>query len=324
MRSNLVMLVCLVVAGIPTARAENEKPAAIVNGVRLERWEAERALYTRVTSNRFHRLIPEDTQRRLRRETLEELVLSELKRQWVESEGIQLDRGPAEERWRKVRDRFESDEAYQNALGAEGITDDDFRRAFEREVAAEAADLHISDSVPAASEEELRSYFEANRAHFTMPESRHVVHAFFYIPPADATAADRADREAAALLERVEGGESTLETEAEALKDSLPPRYRDMVGDVGFVHQGSLVPEIGQAVFAADVGSLIGPLRTMYGLHVAEVLEIRPERIMSFEEVKERVAARMRREQTVAALEKFEEGLRSAAVVERFGWVDGG
>jgi hypothetical protein len=317
-------LVCLVAAGLPAARAENETPAAVVNGVRLERWEAERALQTRVTSNRFHRSIPEDTKRRLRMETLDELVMNELKRQWLESQNLQLDLGPAEARWGKVRDRFATEEEYQNALAAEGIADGDYRRSFEREAAAEAADRHISESVPAATEAELRSYFEASRGHFTVPESRHVVHAFFFIPPADAAAAERAEREFAALLERVEGGESTLETEAEILKDSLPPRYRDMVGDVGFVHRGSLVPEIEQAVFEAEVGSPVGPLRTMYGLHVAEVLEVRPARAMPFEEVRDGVVSRLRRERTAAALERFEEGLRSAAVVERFGWADGG
>jgi len=320
----LTVLMCLMAAGIPAARAESTEPAAVVNGVRIERWEAERTLQTRVTSNRFHRSIPNDTKRRLRHETLDELVLNELKRQWLESQGIQFDLAPAEAQWRKVRDRFATEDEYQNALAAEGIADRDFRRSFEREAAAEAADRHIADSVPAATEEEIQSHFEANRAHFTMPESRHVVHAFFYIPPADAAAADKADREATALLKRVEGGGSTLETEAEALKGSLPPRYRDMVGDVGFVHQGSLVPEIDQAVFAAGVGSLIGPMRTMYGLHVAEVLEVRPARTMPFEDVWEGVASRLRREQTVSALEKFEEGLSSTADVERFGWADGG
>jgi hypothetical protein len=163
----------------PAARAENVEPAAVVNGVRIDRWEAERALQTRVTGNRFHRSIPDDTRQRLRRETLDALVLNELKRQWVDSKDIQVDFERAEEQWRKVRDRFATEDEYQNALAAEGIADGDFRRAFEREVAAAAADRHIVTLVPEATEDELRSYFEANRGHFTMPESRHVVHAFF-------------------------------------------------------------------------------------------------------------------------------------------------
>jgi len=293
---------------------------ANVNGVPLLRWEAERELATRITASSFHGRVPAERQKELRKDSLDALVLKELKRQWAATKKIAVDPKAAEAAWKTSRDRFPTQKAYDAALKQAGITEGQFRKAFARDEAAAAAEKAAKAAVPAPNDQEVEAFFEAHRSEYVRPEARRVVMALVYVDPGGGESArTAAEGRAAALAARVKGGAS-LPAEIEKLKPELPEKYRDKIGDLGFVHSGSLLPEMEKEIFDAAVPSVVGPLRTMYGYHVVEVLEKKPPEPLPFEGVREAVAARVRREREIGALERFEADLKTNARVERSGW----
>jgi peptidyl-prolyl cis-trans isomerase C len=313
-------LIALSFSLIAAAPAGPKSPVATVNGVALRRWEAERELSTRITASSFHGRVPAERQRELRNDSLDALVLKELKRQWAVRMKIAVDRKAAEATWKKSRDRFPTQKAYDEALKKAGVTDAQFRKAFARDEAAAAAGRAAKAAVSVPTDEEVRAFFESHRSEYVRPEARRVVMALVYVDPGGGEPARQAAEErAVALVARAKGGAS-LRAEIEKLKPELPEKYRDKTGDLGFVHSGSLLPEIEKDVFGASVPSIVGPLRTMYGYHVVEVLETKPPEPLPFEGVREAVAARVRREREAVALERFEADLKKSARVERSGW----
>ncbi len=321
MFSSLLVLLGLASAGVMAAPPA-QPPAAVVNGVSLEVWEVERELAQRVTSSMFHRRIPPDRMREFRQESLSALVLKELKRQRAKAREIQVDRGQIDVAWREVRDRFESGAAYLDALEKKGITDEAFRRSFERDAVAEAVDRLIQNRVEVPSVEDVVFHYLNHKADYTMPESRHVIHLLLYISPgASAAEREKAQKRAAQILEEARSGIPLVDLVEQAAK-GLPPKYRDQVGDLGFVHRGTLVGGLDDAVFSAPVGKVVGPEKSLFGFHIFKVIEARAGRLLPFEEVQEAVAASLEREGRAEGLRIFETGLLEGAQIEIGEWVE--
>ena len=319
-------LTCLlVVAGVACAiSAPAGTPAATVNGVVLQPWEVERELAGLITGGTFHRQVSEERRTELERQALDILVLKEVKLQWAERTGLKVDPARAEEALAQVQARFGSQQAYEAALREKGIEEADFRRVFVRDAAAAAADASVKTAVSAPSAAQVENYFASHRDEYQRPESRRVVHMLFPVSPtAPAEEWEQTELRAQRLAMQVRGGEVVL---LDAVGDSiegLPPKYRDQVGDLGFVHRGSLQPEIDQEVFAAEIGAVRGPIRTLFGFHLIQVLEARAPEPLSLDQVREAIVRLLFENQKTEALAAFESTERAAAEIEIQGWAGG-
>jgi peptidyl-prolyl cis-trans isomerase C len=75
---------------------------------------------------------------------------------------------------------------------------------------------------------------------------------------------------------------------------SLDPGSREDGGDLGWFEQGRMVPEFAEAVFGADTGAVLGPVKTKFGYHVIEVLGRRD--VIPLEDATQKIASLMRTE----------------------------
>ena len=82
------------------------------------------------------------------------------------------------------------------------------------------------------------------------------------------------------------------------------------------IHRGALQANVDEVVFAAKVGEVLGPIRTIFGFSVLEVTSVEPPSQMEFNQVREAIDSRLKREWREAALADFEENLRSTASIE--------
>lgn len=82
----------------------------------------------------------------------------------------------------------------------------------------------------------------------------------------------RTEAEAAAVRARLQKGEAFAAVAAEVSKD---PGSAGNGGDLGWVRQRELVPAFGTPVFAAAPGTLVGPIHSEFGWHLALTSEVR-------------------------------------------------
>jgi peptidyl-prolyl cis-trans isomerase D len=157
--------------------------------------------------------------------------------------------------------------------------------------------------------EQIKQYYEERRAQFERPEERHARHILVSVPASaspeqKATAKAKAD----ALAEEVRKAPKTFAEVAK--KSSEDPGSAAEGGDLGFFPRGRMVKPFDDAVFAAKVGDIVGPVETQFGYHIIRLEEIKAAGAgPGFEAL---------RPQAEAELRKSEAGRRFAEAAESF------
>ncbi len=171
MTSTMVrVIVCAVLAGLPTAILPAADVAVTVNGVALARWEVDREVQKRLPWASFHRSVDEQRMAELERDALNQLVRLELKWQWALAEGIQVPQDAVAAELSATRSRFPSPEAYLEALDQRGMTEADLRRAVARDVVAAEVDEQVLATVREPTPLEVETYFIMHREDYVTPE----------------------------------------------------------------------------------------------------------------------------------------------------------
>ncbi len=312
------LLVAVLIFEIHSAVSADQEPAAVVvNGVGIMPWEAEREFRNLLPQTSFHRRLEGERRTELERQALDALVMKELKRQWAVEEGLSVDASVVDRESTEIRQRFPDDAAYRQALAERDMSEAGLRHAIERDHLAKAVDERVLSAVPEPTSDDVERVFAANRADYVTPESRHVIHTLVYVAPsAGAEVWERADEAAGEVAASAREGTTDLPEEADRRRLDIPPQYRDQTGDIGTIHRGALQADLDEAVFSAAPSDVVGPIRTIYGFSVLQVLSIEPPRQIELEQVREAIGLRLQREWREVALAEFESPLRAAATVE--------
>ena len=85
---------------------------------------------------------------------------------------------------------------------------------------------------------------------------------------------------------------------------------------LGWVEPGQMVPEFDAAVFAAETGQPVGPVRTQFGVHVLLVEQREPGRPLEDGEWRERLRRALGAKQLTAHVQERIATLRRTARIE--------
>jgi len=152
-------------------------------------------------------------------------------------------------------------------------------------------------------ESEIRDYYLRNPDLYRRPEVRRVRH----ILAAEAgTAHD--------VAHRLEAGEA-MEDVARAV--SIDAGSKKQGGYLGDVRRGELAGPLEDALFAAEVGAIVGPCETEHGWHVARVDAVIAETTAPYPEVRGAIEAELLAVARARAFDEWlEERRRTLAIVE--------
>ncbi len=142
----------------------------------------------------------------------------------------------------------------------------------------------LEPSVP--HDAQLRANYEENRAKYGSAEQRRIAHILVPLEAgADAAARKAAEDKAAALAQQARGG---ADFAALARANPGDPGSAPQGGDLGWLERnGAMTKPFEDAAFEGEAGSIVGPVRTDFGLHVIRVVEVRPGTVRPFEEVRD-------------------------------------
>ncbi len=148
---------------------------------------------------------------------------------------------------------------------------------------------------------EVKQAYQANARQYTTAEERQASHILIAVKP-DASAAEKAAAKAKATMILEKARAKPEDFAALAKEYSQDPGSSQQGGDLGSFARGSMVKPFEDAVFAAKVGDIVGPVETSFGYHIIKVTGITPAHVQTFDEVKGRIEADLRRQK---ATEKF-------------------
>ena len=292
-----------------TAAPGATRPVAFVNGTAISSDDLDLRLSQILPLASFHGNLPPAQVLSLKRAALDELVLDELIYREAAAAGRRPSPAAVDAEVSAARARFESDEAFAEALRQNGLDESAFRERVGRAVVVrEAREAH---SRPLVTETDLAAYYRDNGAKFQRPEQVRLRQILFRVDPADPATAGPAEAKARTALERLRRGEPFGPLARRESEDE----YRVKDGEMGFVHRGRLDREFEDAVFAAPVGQ---PQlsRSLFGFEVFEVLERQPPVQLGFEEARPIIAERLARQRRVEGLRDWKAALLTGARVQ--------
>ncbi len=123
------------------------------------------------------------------------------------------------------------------------------------------------------TDENLRKYFEKYRREFDGTELK-VAHLLLKVAGDDPESAGKAKEKAAAIRAEIDAGKLSF---ADACrKHSQAPTGKDG-GDIGFIRRREPMPEaFSAAAFALEKDQTSQPVQTKFGMHLIQVLDIKP------------------------------------------------
>jgi len=123
------------------------------------------------------------------------------------------------------------------------------------------------------TEGEMMAFYNDNPDHFAEPESAHAKHILV-----------DTEEKAAEIMASIEKGDIAFEDAAKEFS-SCPSNAQG--GDLGEFGRGQMVPEFDQVAFEAEIGKVVGPVKTQFGYHLIKVEGRKEASVMAFDGVKE-------------------------------------
>lgn len=180
----------------------------------------------------------------------------------------------------------------------------------------------LADTV-SVEQEDLDTYFEAHKEEYRLPEQRRVVYlvvdnsvlrsrmevtpeevsAFYQahseeyqqeeqvrarhiLIKTDERTPEEAEAEIEKARQRIVGGESFDSVARDVSED---PGSAASGGDLRFFPRGRMVAQFEEAAFGAEIGELVGPIRTPFGVYLLEVTERREKGMRPLDDVRAQV-----------------------------------
>jgi peptidylprolyl isomerase len=164
------------------------------------------------------------------------------------------------------------------------------------------------------SEDEIKGYYEASKQSFTQPGEFQLSQIFIASPEtAEKTVAAAAQKKAADLAARVQktpNDFAKIARESSEHKDSAPQG-----GDLGWVPETQLVPEVRTVVTRMTKGEVSAPIRTAGGWHIVRLADRKPSATRPLAEVREQIVAAMRLRRAQEVERRYIEDLLSKSAV---------
>lgn len=251
------------------------------------------------------------------RQVLDELIAISLLTQDAKAQGVTATEQEVQQFIASRKQSFPSEDAYKQALAKSGITEASLRQQAREQLAVQKyVQTKVVQNVN-VSDQAIREFYEKNKAQISQPEKVHVRHILIAVKP-DAPAADKenARKKAEDLLQRIKGGEDFAKLAQENSDDTgSKPRG----GDLPWFARGQMVPTFEAAAFALQKPNDLSPVvESPFGYHILQFLERQQASTIPYEQVKDRLQAMLKNQQSQQVVAARVRDLRTKGKVEVF------
>ena len=214
----------------------------------------------------------------------------------------------------KEQNDLETDEQFEAALSAEGMTMDDLRRSMERQVMLSRVRQVAIMSKVRMTQFETREYYDNHLDDYGVPGR--VTLREILIESLEGETSLETDRmlieKAEAARQRILAGESFASVAAE-ISDS---QSRSNGGLIGPINEDDLAPAIQDLLIDMEPGDMSQPFKTTLGYQILQLDTLTEAGFVPFEEVKDEIQNRMFNERRDAEYESYMGTLREEAIIE--------
>ena len=305
-------------AAIPTASERAANPTDVVarvNGVEIRRKEvdgAEQALLAQFQQR--GRGVPPEKRAEFDRQMLEELIGRELVLQEGRNRKLEDIETPMQQELSMIKTRLGGEAEFAKALKEAGLTEEQYVRRLRENIIIRDTISAVVEQEAKIAPEEVKAYYDTNRARFHQPEMVRASHILIQVPP-DATSQIKTQK-----LAQIETVQSLLKQGGQfaelAKKFSEDTTTAVNGGDLDFFPRGMMVPEFDAVAFTLSTNKVSDIVTTKYGYHLLMVTDRKPAREVPFDEVKANIEKFLLGNKGVEIARKHVQDLRAAAKIE--------
>ncbi|WP_400245137.1 peptidylprolyl isomerase [Niallia sp. JL1B1071] len=171
----------------------------------------------------------------------------------------------------KMVQQYGGQDTFNTLLAQNGLTEDVFKEQIEQNLKV----TKILEPSIEITDDEIKTYFEDNKASFDTPEQ---VEASHILVEDEKTAKD--------VKKKLDEGGDFAELAKEYSTDT---QTKENGGELGYFSTGQMVEEFDKAAFAMNVDEISDPVKTDYGYHIIKVTGKKEAKEATLEESKEQI-----------------------------------
>ena len=307
-------------ANLPAAeKLEPPKVVIRVNGEEINELDVLGMVNTLIPGAVVHGSVTEKKQKEIKIKAFEQLITTQLLSQEAKKQGIVIKKKEIEKEIKELKKRLKKNKKnLEDTLKKNRLTMEELEREIEKNLAiSKINDIKNKEAKAKAlvkvTEAYLEEYYNNNKEKFKVPEATRLREILIRADPSGgAKVWDEARVRSEAILKDIKAGKDFATLAKEFSQDI----YASNGGDMGFGHQGSIIPEIEMVAEKLKVGEVAGPIWSIYGYHIIKLEEKALPIQRTFDEIKEN----LKKEREEAEFKKMKiqwlEGLKKAATVE--------
>ncbi len=288
--------------------------AARVNGVEISNFRLERHFddYVKDKGRNITKMINPKVYKKLKREALDQLIEKELVWQEAQRRGIVVTQAEVDAALKDLESKHKSRDDFLRRMQNAGFDEKSYGEYIRREIAIQRC-LDEAFAPTPVTDQDVHDFYLANPDKFTRPEGVHARHILVKVPyNADAETRAKARQRIEEPLAKARKGEDFASLAREYSEDASA----ESGGDLGAFPRGRMVPEFDEAAFKLQAGEISGVVETQYGLHIIKVDERFPEKLMSEDEIRDRLREYMSSQRRDEARRAGDRALRDKAKIE--------
>jgi foldase protein PrsA len=234
----------------------------------------------------------------VRDQALQFLISSRWIRGQAKEMGITASQSEIRRQFEETKDQsFKTEKQYERFLASSEMTQEDINTRVEQDLLQQKIRQKVSGGEVKPSSEDVKTYYDQNKARFTQPERRDL-----------RIVLNKSRAKVEQAKSALESGESWKQV---ARKYSTDPASKGSSGKLPGVSKGQQEPALDKAVFASKRGELVGPIKTQFGYYLFTIEKIHPEQTQSLEKARESIQSIVAAQQQQQKLDSFVQDFQS-------------
>ncbi len=308
----VICMLILLVGSFAHGEEQKEPAAAVVNGDRIPMSALDKGMQAEMAGN--PELRSTENIAALRKMRLDYLINQQLIFQEGKKAGLVPQDAEIDAEFMKIKQRFPSQEAFEQILKQQGLTEEKLRGLISRGLTVQKVlAVKIEPTVKPVIDKDIADFYEANKDGFVESEKVSARHILIKV---SSDSSDQEKEEAKngvqAILKEASGGADFAEL---AKKHSQGPSA-PQGGDLGYFTRGQMVKPFEEAAFALEQGQISEVVETQFGYHIILVEDKKPVRQLELEEVSEQIQEALFDKEMGVVLEEWLKSVREKADIK--------
>ncbi len=302
---------------VPATQTDPAKPVARVNGVVVVERDVREQMQRLFPYYSIHGgKVPEKYQGEIREKAIQQLITDELEYQQARKQGLAIPAATTAKVLAQARQRFASRAEYEAFGNATYGSVAEFERRIRRAIVIAQFQFNEIDQKSKVPDSKLLALYKEHTKSFLRPESVWLQTISVNLPPNPSEEQKKMVRKRIEeILPQARATKSYNEFGALAEKVSEDD-YRVMMGDRKWLHLVGMPDVLANAIKPLAAGQVSGVVELPNALTVVRVNERRPQKQMSFAEVKDQLRKELEEATRKDRVQIVEKQVRNAAKIE--------